>query len=127
MLLVFTSSLWGEGVLAAHNIYQLSAKSGDQVVSSSACLDGFAISGGMNVSIATDATPRLFQRMDLEDDQEQEERKMIVSNCSTSLQILPAATPALTVRQTSSLISSSILLLSPQLFTNQLADPPRIG
>ena len=137
LLLVFTSSLWGESVLAAHNIYQLTKEHGDVVITKLECQDGFAISGSKDladpiqeITISDNPIPHFaIQDFGIATDQEpeQEKRDMLISNCSSSLQILPTGSPVIHAGQGPNTIHSSIQLLSTQLFVNQQTDPPRIG
>ena len=118
LLLVFTGSFISESATAAYSLLNLSGIQIPAAGESIYCKSGYVQS--VNVSNSS-------REFDQEQDglPDRSPKTLLTNNCHSSLQLLATDSPELHRSESQILLSSSILLLSSQLFVDLIADPPR--
>lgn len=119
LLLGFSGSFLVESGLSVHNIFQLSEKSVHITNKSIKCVSGFQLS--------EDSTPQKDKRVANPHQSSDDSANMVTSNCHSSLQIVTESKSTFSVPERCTEYNSTVLLLSSQLFTQKIADPPRLG
>lgn len=119
-MLAFAGSLVSESAAAAYSLLHLSGVQVPATGESVYCKSGFVQSGDV-----VNATREVDREQD--GPSGRDTKSLLTNNCHSSLQLLAADTPALQIPVSQTLLSSSVRLLSSQLFVHQIADPPRLG
>ena len=119
LLFVFSGPFLVESGLSVHNIFQLSENSAHVTIQSTKCVSGYQLS--------EDTTPQKDAHVANAHSSSDESATIITSNCHSSLQIVTESKSINFAPENSTEYNSSVLLLSSQLFTQKVADPPRLG
>lgn len=120
LLLVFTGSFVTESATAAYSLLHLSDVQMPAAAESVYCKSGFVQSGD-----DFNAPREINQEQD--DFPDRNTNALLTSNCLSSLQLLTTGATEVQRPESEILLSSSVLLLSSQLFVQLIADPPRLG
>lgn len=117
---MFVGSFVNESAAAAYSTFQLLGVEGAVAGKSIYCK-----SGNVQSVDVLKASREFDQEQDKSPDQNS--KTILINNCHSSLQLLATDAPELHRAESQSLLSSTVLLLSSQLFVDLIADPPRKG
>jgi len=128
LLLVFTSTLGIESAAAAQNLHQLANYGDFEVDRSSYCEAGLVMAQDSHQNLISQSSHQNQSHpVFAHTGSENEKGKVIVINCSTSLQLISTQTISLNQPHLSSLANNTVILLASQLFVLKIADPPRLA
>lgn len=119
MLLVFMSTLGIDIATTAHNVNQFAQNVDYEVESRAQCEAGLPQLQNTGQSISY--LPLIADKAS-----EEEKGNVIVSNCSTSLQLISTRIISLNQPHITSAADHSVLLADSQLFILPIADPPQL-